>query len=148
MKNRMDFKCQINLFFALFLFSGCAMFGKEQVPYIVKGDMTISCENNEFQTGGVDLYFYNKSDKRVSEFTVVFNLFDEDGEPISNGRSNIVLNIRNQLEPGEIFEDCISLDKYLYEVPDYPYQIDYLYVSRIKYEDETSWTDAFGVYAN
>lgn len=133
--------------FTLFI-SGCALFGTETAPYAIKGNMTLENEHNEFEAAGINLSLLNKSNKSISEFTVVFSLFDEDGEPVSTGRSNVVISVNTTIQPHELYECCLSLDKFLCEIPESPYFVDYLYISRILYEDNSLWTDAFGIFAN
>jgi len=147
MKNRINIVRYLTLLITM-LTCGCAMFGSETAPYIAKGKMTLEYEENDFEVGGVNLSFLNKSNKAITEFTVVFSLFDQDGEPVSTGRSNIVISVNTPIQPHELLECCLSLDKYLCEIPESPYLIDYLYVSRILYEDNSLWTDAFGIFAN
>ena len=40
-----------------------------------------------------------------------------------------------------------SLDDYISEMPDEAYQIDFLYVSKIEYDDGGVWEDPYGVHA-
>ena len=148
MKNHNYLFCRVGIFLALF-FSSCALYGKSSAPYIVKGEMILESENideeQNFELGGMNVYFFNKESKPVTEFTIVFTLFDQDGEPISIGRSSIVATIRKTVDPLTSFNCCLSLDQNLCEVPEEPYTVDYLYVSRIVYEDGSQWTDAFGL---
>lgn len=128
-------------------FFGCSAFAKEKAPYIAGGDFVLDSETSDFQVAGIELYFYNRSDKAVKEFTVVFYLFDEDGEPISTGKSNIVLTVKKEIPAESAFKQSVSLDKYFLVVPDYQYSVEYLYVSSIVYEDGTTWKDPFGMMA-
>lgn len=133
------------LLIMFFLFSGCAMFAKENVPYAIKGEFTVEDSVSEYELGGVDIYFYNKSDKNVRNFTVVFFLFDEDGEPFNTTKSNLVFNIEKNVETKDSIEFCLSIDDYVNSIPDESCFIDYLYVSKIVYEDGSVWTDPFGL---
>lgn len=148
MKNHNYLFCRFGVFLALVL-SGCALYGKSSAPYIVKGEMILESENPDmeqnFEIGGLKVYFFNKENKPVSEFTIVFTLFDQDGEPINIGRSTIVATVKKTIDPLTSFNCCLSLDQDLGEVPEEPYVVDYLYVSRIVYEDGTQWNDAFGL---
>ena len=72
-------------------------------------------------------------------------LFDEDGNPLSFGKNNIVAKVNVPLAAGEGINGCISLDPFLFEIPDYEYEVDYLYVSLITYEDDSVWSDPFGL---
>lgn len=131
-----------------FVFYACSLYGNNIAPYLIKGEMTLDKSDGDFDAAGINLLFKNRSEKTVSEFTIVFYLFDENGEPVSSGRSNIVFSVKTEINPNDSFECCVSLDKYLGEFPEESYQIEYLYVSRILYTDNSIWTDAFGTFSN
>ena len=101
--------------------------------------------SSDYEIAGLDFSFFNRSEKTVSEFTLVFYLFDEDGEPASLCRSNIVLSVSCEIPPGERLEKLLSLDTFFSAVPEQEYFTDYVYVSRIKYEDGSTWKDPFGL---
>lgn len=133
-----------------FLFGCCSLFNKTDVadvPYIAEGRMEIDENSGDYEIAGLNLFFMNKSEKNVSEFTVVFYLFDVDGEPISGGKSNIVLTVKESVSSMESLRCCVSLDKYFSIVPETAYAVDYFYVSRIVYENGDVWTDPFGMNA-
>jgi len=134
------------IFLLIISLCSCSLFAKDICPYIANGKVRIFSETNEFEAAGLDLYFFNKSKKNVKNFTIVFFLFD-DGEPISNGRSNFVFSVSKNIDAGQSLETCISLDSYFSEIPEYPYEVDYLYISKVEYEDGTIWTDPLGLHA-
>lgn len=137
-----------NLFiFILIIFSicGCNVFAKENVPYVINGQFTKENNISEYDLAGVDIFFFNKDKKTVKSFTVVFFLFDEDGEPINTTKNNLVYNVEQYVEFNDSVEFCLSLDEFLYFVPEESCFIDYLYVSNIVYEDGTVWSDPFGL---
>ena len=131
--------------FAFFMITGCSCFAENNIPYIVDATVEMKESSPEYEICGLDLYFLNKSESDVESFTISFFLFDKDGNPISTGKSNIVLTIEKQIEKEKPFTTCISLDKYFNVVPDEIYGIDYLYVSRIEYSDGSVWSDPFGM---
>lgn len=131
----------INVFFVFF--TSCNLFANEKIPYGIEGN--ILTEDSEiYEYMGLELKVQNKSDVKIKEITIVFFLFDEDGEPTSNIKNNIVLNIGCDIPANGTLEDCISLDKYVYVFEDMLYSIDYLYISKIFYADGTTWSDPFG----
>lgn len=132
---------------ALFLF-GCCSFSdqkKSETPYITEGKMEMDENSMDYEVAGLDFFFLNKSDKNISELTVVFFLFDKDGEPISGGKSNIVLTVKEQILAKSSLRCCLNLDDYFSIVPDEIYTVDYLYISKIVYEDGSVWSDPFGM---
>ncbi len=128
----------------VFFFSGCSAFCKEQVPYIIDAKLNME-DSSDFDIAGLDLSFLNRSERTVNEFSIVFYIFDEDGEPASLCRSNVVLSVKCELLPGEKIEKCLNLDSFFSVVPDEEYSLDYVYISRIKYADGSVWKDPFGL---
>lgn len=141
-KNKTFF--QSLLCFLIFLFSSCQLLAKDSVPYLIDGKMVIE-ESTEYQIAGFDFYLLNKSEKQISSFTVVFYLFDEDGNPPDYVKNSIVLTVKADVDSHDYLESCISLDKFFSSIPESPYTIDYLYISKIKYSDDSEWNDPFGL---
>lgn len=137
---------KIGVLICLLCLMSCSLYSKNQLPYAVSGEMTTE-DSSLYELGGINLSFYNKSEKKIKKFVVVFFLFDEDGNSPLVGRNNVVLSITSEIEPEKNFEHCVSLDQFLCEVPEEPYLVDYLYVSEIVYEDGSCWKDPFGMYA-
>lgn len=134
------FICLIGL-----LFSGCKSFGNTKTPYAISGEFSIGDETQNYAICGIQLNVFNKSELEIKNITVVFYLFDSDGEPIDTGRNNIVLSVGVDILPKESKEICISLDEFMTGIPDEIYSVDYLYLSKICYEDGSEWTDPFGM---
>lgn len=126
------------------LFSGCSSYAKDIIPYLIDASVNMDA-SSDYEIAGLDFSFFNRSEKTVSEFTLVFYLFDEDGEPASLCRSNIVLSVSCEIPPGERLEKLLSLDTFFSAVPEQEYFTDYVYVSKIKYEDGSTWKDPFGL---
>jgi hypothetical protein len=114
------------------------------VPYIIDAKLNME-DSSDFDIAGLDLSFLNRSERTVNEFSIVFYIFDEDGEPASLCRSNVVLSVKCELLPGEKIEKCLNLDSFFSVVPDEEYSLDYVYISRIKYADGSVWKDPFGL---
>lgn len=129
----------------VFLLTACTGFSYDKAPYLIKGEMVMDSDSEDYEIAGINLSFKNLEKKTVSELTVVFFMFDEDGEPVSFRKGNMVLTIKKNIASGEYCQFCVSLDKYLTEIPEEPYFIDYLYVSEIVYEDESTWKDPLGM---
>lgn len=101
-------------------------------------------ESPDYEIAGLLFDFYNRENKPVTKFTMVFYLYDVDGNPVSTGRSNIVISVNTYVEAEERVQGCISLDNFLNEFPEDIYEVDYLYLSKIEYEDKSIWSDPFG----
>lgn len=142
----LNYKFKIISFFICILFSNCKLFANEKIPYLINGEMVLD-SSSKYEAAGFDFYFINKSEKNIKSFTIVFYVFDEDGNPPLMGRNNIVITVNSNVLAKESLENCVSMDSFLYEIPEEPYEIDYLYVSRIVYEDDSVWTDPFGLYS-
>ncbi len=128
------------------LFCSCSAFTKNNIPYLIDAEMVME-DSPDYEVAGLNFDFFNKENKTVSKITMVFYLYDSDGNPVSFGKSNIVVSVGVTVEPGERIQGCISLDGFLFEYPEEVYQVDYLYLSQIVYEDGSSWSDPFGLLA-
>lgn len=137
-------KYKILVSFAFIFFCNFYSFCSEKIPYFISGEMVID-SSSKYEVAGFDFNFINKSEKNIKSFTVVFYVFDEDGNPPALGRNNIVITINSEVLSQESYENCVSLDSFLYEIPEEPYEVDYLYVSKIVYEDDYVWSDPFGL---
>jgi hypothetical protein len=139
-------KGKVFILFLILCFSGISVFGKSKLPYMIDAEMEID-DCAQYQIAGLNFNFWNKGKSKVREFTMVFCMYDEDGNPLALGKSNVVINVHALIDSGEFYEGTVSLDRFLLEMPEEPYQIDYLYVSRIVYDDDSVWTDPFGLQA-
>lgn len=139
-------KCKVFILFLILCFSGISVFGKSTLPYMIEAEMrTDDC--TDYQFAGLDFNFWNKGKSRVREFTMVFCMYDEEGNPLALGKSNTVITVHAFIDSGDFYESTVSLDCFFLETPEAPYQIDYLYVSRIVYDDNSVWSDPFGFQA-
>ena len=125
---------------------GINAFEKKFVPYALSAKM-VTDASSVYEVAGIDFSFLNRECKPVKSFTMVFFMYDEDGNSPGIGNNGVKLEVVVDVAAGEWEEDLISIDRFLYEIPDTPYQLDYLYVSRIVYEDGSEWSDPFGMYA-
>lgn len=144
---KMDNLFCVSLFVLFFLiyFSGCKSNEKQGLPYMIDGKIDMKNENST--VCNVELNFYNKSEKIVNEFTVVFYIFDSEGELISSNKNNIVFSIKKNISSNESYECLVNVDDYFSSNQDDEYFLDYLYVSQIKYSDGSEWQDSFGLKA-
>ncbi len=132
---------------SVFAFSACSFMPLNSVPYMVDGDFVMEEASEEYSVCGIDLIFFNQSDKCVKNFSIVFFLFDKDGEPARECSNRISFDIEKTVEARDSFSKCLSLDKYMNFFPEELLWVDYLYVSRIDYEDGTFWEDPYGLVA-
>ena len=129
------------------LFFGCSAFSSEKIPYIIFADFVMDENSSDYEICGVELAFYNKELKAVKEFTVDFFLFDKDGEPAFECSGRLSFDVIDDVESGENYNCCLSLDRYMRVIPEEALMVDYLFVSKIVYEDGSIWEDKFGLYA-
>ena len=129
--------------FFVFQFASCNLFSAEKCPYSVKAQLVFD-DSECYDFMGLDFQIKNNDVRAIQELTLVFYVFDGDGEPASGVKNNIVLKLKCEIPGGELLDDCISLDKYVYNLDSENYEIDYLYVSKIVYDDGTVWSDPFG----
>ena len=143
MKTFIRFLC-ITFFLA---FSGCKAFSLDSVPYVISGDFEMEDGSADYSICGVNFYLLNQHEKDISKITIVFFLFDQDGEPAWQCRSKISAEVMLNLESGESTNFCISLDQFMNSVPEELLLVDYLYLAKIEYEDGSVWEDPYGLTA-
>lgn len=133
--------------FFISVLSSCSITPLESVPYLISGDFVMEADSDDYSVCGIDLMFLNQSEKMVQEISVVFFLFDMDGEPARECSNRIAFDIEKTIDAGDSLRSCLSLDKYMYILPEEYLQVDYLYVSRIVYDDGSVWEDPYGLVA-
>ena len=128
------------------LLSGTLLYAKNKAPYTLSAQMTVE-SSSLYECAGLEFQFVNKAQKSVKSFTLNFFLSDEEGNAPNLISGCISADIYCLVEPGETLEDILSLDEYFYSEIEDVYLIEFLYVSKIIYEDDTVWEDRFGKYA-
>jgi len=111
----------------------------EIIPYEIQGEIEYEISNISF-----DYEFCNRTGKQISSYTIVFYLFDEDGNPPESMRNNIVARENVAVDAYTSVNESIGLEKYFEVLPDEEYTVDFLYVSKIEFADNTVWSDPFG----
>ena len=112
-----------------------------KAPYSIVGEMEI---NQKTEEAFLEYTFCNDSKKVVKDFTIVFYVFDSDGDVPLKNKNNIVVRILTEVGAKEELSDKIKLNEYLSYIPEEPFFVDYLYVSSINYIEGTLWNDPFG----
>ena len=112
-----------------------------KAPYSIVGEMEIDQKTEE---AFLEYTFCNDSKKVVKDFTIVFYVFDSDGDVPLKNKNNIVVRIQTEVGAKEELSDKIKLNEYLSYIPEEPFFVDYLYVSSINYIEGTLWNDPFG----
>ena len=112
-----------------------------KAPYSIVGEMEI---NQKTEEAFLEYTFCNDSKKVVKDFTIVFYVFDSDGDVPLKNKNNIVVRIKTEVGAKEELSDKIMLNEYLSYIPEEPFFVDYLYVSSINYIEGTLWNDPFG----
>ena len=131
----------------LFFISGCKTYSLDSLPYVMTGDFVMEENAADYSICGVDIFLLNKSEKAMKKINIVFFLFDQDGEPASECRSKISLEIERKIPSEEKDSFCISLDNFMNSIPSGPLMVDYLYLAKIEYEDGSTWEDPYGLTA-
>lgn len=133
----------LSLLFVHF-FTGCVSLS--ECPYKIlleqKSFSSLFLDNNM----NLDFSVINKSQKDICSFSVIFSLFNSDGEPVFYSDS-IKIDFQDTIPSGKEkhflinFVDYINLD--LEEI----YIIDYIYITNIKFYDDSVWVDEFGIFS-
>lgn len=145
-------KIFFSLFQLIFVFGffGCSTTDNQSFscPYIISNPhVELGKKSNVHEFAGTYFTFYNDSDKTVTEYTVSFLLYDDEGKNPFIGSNCVVEKIAMEQKPHEAREAIVNLDSYLSVVPDEPYVIDFMYIREIRYSDGSSWSDPWGMYA-
>jgi len=138
------------LLFMMFLIlfgTGCKTYSLEKIPYVMTGDFVMEESSADYSICGVDFFLLNKSEKEIKNLTIVFFLFDKDGEPAFECRSKISAQIEKDISAGEDCSFCMSLDNFMNSIPSEYLIVDYLYLSKIEYQDGSVWEDPYGLVA-
>lgn len=143
MKTKRIIVLALLLFFVAFF-----LHAQNKVPYSIRGDISNTLSSSMKRFEGM---FTNKSEKEVESFTIVFFVFDQDGNSPLRGRNNVVIRIDESVPADSILSFSQALDDFFYTTDDsntfedeIEYECEYLYVSRISYSDGSEWTDPFG----
>nr|WP_180485113.1 hypothetical protein [Treponema socranskii] len=116
-------------------------------PYRIQGEVSVGADAELYEYGYIALTFFNASKRTIRKFFAVVFLSGSD-EMISFSNENpIVFEYDENIAPRTAVRAEFGLDDYISEVPDEAYQIDFLYVSKIEYDDGGVWEDPYGVYA-
>ncbi len=146
----------ICLTLCLLAFEFLKVYARNKTPYSIRGEIsnTSRLANQKYEFRGV---FSNESSKDVSSFTIVFFVFDQDGNCPLRGRNNVVMKIQEEVPAGTNYTFVKNLDEYFYSTSDFyrednqtlddEFECEYLYVSLITYSDGTEWADPFGFEA-
>ncbi len=111
----------------------------EKAPYSIEA--RLSFEEQLY----LDFDFTNYSDLTAKEITIVCFIYDEDGNSPLQGKSGLVVHEDCYAESGETFSGRAALEKYSDFNADVLYEVDFVYISRIVYDDGSEWTDPYGL---
>ena len=127
---RKKYSCSF-LAFLIFLLSGCSAF--PAAPDL----SALTAGNNPYLVSGKFVMEEDSSDYD----------FDSDGEPAQECWNQLSFDIEKIIDAEDSFEICLSLDSYMASVPQSQLRIDYLFVSKICYDDGSVWEDPYGLAA-
>ena len=116
-------------------------------PYRIKGEVSVGADAAFYEYAGIALTFYNASGRAVRKFFAVVFLSGSDEESSFTEGNCIVLEYDENIAPHAAVNAEFSLDDYISEMSDEAYRIDFLYVSKIEYDDGSVWEDPFGLHA-
>src|SRR5574344_1949675 len=140
---------------AVFLFAGCsAITGcitlntSSVCPYIIENAyVELEKKDAVCKWASANIIFSNKTDKTIEACCVSFFVYNSDGTIPFVGTNRVKASYENQIAPNGSAKISISLDPYMSCIPDEPYKLDFLYAEKITYEDGSSWSDPFGMFA-
>lgn len=116
-------------------------------PYRIKGEVSVGTDTAFYEYTGIVLTFYNTSRRTVRKFFVVVFLSGSDEMISFSNENRIVFECDENVAPRTAVRTEFGLDDYISEMQDETYHIDFLYVSKIEYDDGGVWEDPYGVHA-
>jgi len=93
---------------------------------------------------GIEFLFTNLSEKKIKDFTIVLFAFDEEGNSPFYNRNNLVFKFDEEVDSKESFLGEVGISDYMDVIPEEVYELEYIYVSQIEYDDGFVWRDSFG----
>ena len=115
------------------------------VPYTIDGFLDVQADSKDERLF-FEYEFENSGKKDVCEFVVVFYVLDENGEPPLQGRNFVVLTVQEEVPAGGILSGRIDVSDWVCFESDKEYVTDFLFVSKIVYNDGSSWIDDTGLF--
>ena len=115
------------------------------VPYRIDGTLENGVDS-ESDRLFFEFEFENLKDKVVCSFTVVFFVLDENGEPPPEGRNFVVLTIGECVDCGSSLKGRVDISDWVGFCSENSYETDFLFVSKITYDDGSVWIDETGLF--
>ncbi|MBP3709365.1 MAG: hypothetical protein J6I73_03025 [Treponema sp.] len=125
-----------------------------RTPYRMQGEVSLESDTS---CAGIALALYNASGKTIERFSVVIFLCDYIEDDVHS--SNCITAVfESDIAAGETAQFWFSIDDCIADEADTSddsardgeaaYQIDFMYVDRIEYDDGSVWMDEYGMYAS
>ncbi|GHV77506.1 hypothetical protein AGMMS49942_23270 [Spirochaetia bacterium] len=130
------------------LFVSCKLAQDEFPPYVVsKPVCLIEQKIGYFNFVGIEFDLFNSGDKNISNFYISFMVYDADTQKNPFAGSNVIkMSFDGLVKRQETQKFFVDLDSYVYTVPAKAYLIDFFCITKIVYEDGSTWEDTAGVY--
>ena len=129
--------------FLVFSSFTCSKVSLKECPYSICGELFF---NRKGINTGFEILIENNSEKSFEQFTIIFSLFDEDGEPVFD--SNWVsIDVEKTILPDETYSYIVNIEDFFNIDEGQNLMLDYLYLSKIVFLDKKVWEDPFGLYA-
>lgn len=112
-----------------------------ELEYVLKTDE--DSENKKFL---FEFDFENLDDRKILNFEVIFFVFDENGEPPLYGKNYEVLSVKEEVGGNSKMKYSCDISDFFEFDPDLSYNVDFVYVSKITYDDGEVWKNDVGHY--
>lgn len=117
-------------------------------PVIVSTPVCLlSSSEGNFRHAGISFECHNTDSRAICSMEVSFIVYTDE----SGGNPFYGSNVISALVTADILPDAsvtceISLDSKLARIPDEPFCIDYFYVTKVVFADDSAWADPYGFY--
>jgi hypothetical protein len=129
-------------FLIISMLSACAIPGTEPPPYLIKKVSVITGEDQDYLLGAMELMFVNRGEKGIESLNLEFDLYDTTGlaQP-QTGQNRVKAHFTESISPGAGITLHVVLDPLFSFPPPSPLTLTRLCITRIGFEDGSTWTD-------
>ncbi len=118
-----------------------------EMPYVItEPEYTLGEVSGAYLKSGIHFLLYNNTDKNIESFTFTCIVFDENGNNPFIGSNTILAKYEEEIDANNFKEIIISLDPYIYVIPNNCLLFEQCYVSKIVYTDGSVWKDRNGYF--
>ncbi len=130
------------------LFLSCTSIFSYCMPYCVtKKSIVAESKSGVCNFCYAEIQIVNNSEKAIREFEICFSIFDSSENPIGTFTNAVRAKCAKKISPRAEEKIFVCLDDFL-ECASGDCKLDFVYIAKIVYEDNSVWTDEAGIYVS